>query len=800
MSEGIKSAAVIGSGVMGSAIAAQFAGAGIRTHLLDVVPRDLPPGSSTDARARNRLSQEAVARALKTKPAPFYLPEMAELVTVGNLEDHLGRLAGCDLVIEAIIENLEIKQQLFSKIAPHLSESAVLASNTSGLSIARMSESLPPQLAKRFVVMHFFNPVRYMNLLEIAPGPQTDPAVLARIARFGEFLGKGIVYTKDTTNFVANRIGVYGLLQTAHALLTPETQAAGIGIEAADIITGKPMAGSAGATFKTADLVGLDTLVHVANNCYDTLTSDPERAVFRIPALITELVKQGRLGRKSGAGFYKKVGDDILVLDVQSLEYKPAQKPRFDSIGAVRNIEEPRQRVAKLLAADDPAARFAWHLLSRTLVYSANLVGEISDDLVSIDRAMRWGFNWELGPFEVWDAIGVKAAVERMQRDGLDVPAWVREGVLSGPGRFYPAGNPASVAAPTFFDAPSRKEKPIARDPRELRIDALKSEPKRVVKKNLGASLVDLGDGALCVEVHTKMNTIDGDVIEMLKAGVSEAERNFEALVIANDGQHFGAGANLFMIFAAAQQKKWDQVGTVIRGLQDALQGLRYARVPVVAAPFQYTLGGGAELAMAADACQAHAETYMGLVELGVGLIPAGGGCLRMVERHTRHVLGVEGADLLPLIGQASLTVAMAKVSTSAEEAKQLRMLQPEDGISLSRSHQLYHAKQRALGMARAGYRPPRPRLLVAAGRDAASTIGARIWGLVEAGYASPYDGLLANQVAQVLCGGQVAAGTPRTDQDFLDLEFEAFLSLCGQEKTLARIEHMLKNNKPLRN
>jgi len=791
MSEGIKSAAVIGSGVMGSAIAAQFAGAGIRTQLLDVVPRDLPPGSETDATARNRLAKEAVARALQTKPAPFYLPELAQLVSIGNLEDHVGRLAGCDLVIEAIVENLEIKQQLFRKIAPHMNEHALLASNTSGLSIARMSESLPPELAKRFVVMHFFNPVRYMHLLEVSGGPSTDPAVLERAARFGEFLGKGIVRTKDTTNFVANRIGVYSMMQVLHAVLE-----SGIGIEAADMISGKPMAGSAGATFKTADLVGLDTLVHVAKNCYDTLTRDPEREVFRVPPLITELVKQGRLGRKSGAGFYKKVGDDILVLDTQSLEYKPPQKPRFDSIGAVRNIEDPRQRVAKLVAADDPAARFAWRVLSRTLAYSAALVGEITDDLVSIDRAMRWGFNWELGPFEIWDALGVAAAAERMQRDGVNVPAWVREGVIAGSGRFY-AG---TVAAPTFFDVPTRKPKPIARDPRELKLDALSSDPKRIVKKNLGASLIDLGDGALCVEVHTKMNTLDGDVIEMLLAGVNEAERNFEALVIGNDGQHFGAGANLFMIFAAAQQKKWDQIGGVIRGLQNSLQGLRYARVPVVAAPFQYTLGGGAELAMAADLCQAHAETYMGLVELGVGLLPAGGGCLRMVERHTAHIQGVELADPLPLIAQASMTVAMARVSTSADEAKQLRLLQPQDGISLNRSHQLYHAKQRALGLARAGYRPPRPRVLYAAGRDAAATIGARVWALVEAGRASAYDGLLANTLAHVLCAGQVAAGTARSEQDYLDLEYEAFLSLCGQEKTQARIQHMLEKNKPLRN
>jgi 3-hydroxyacyl-CoA dehydrogenase len=789
MSEGIRTAAVIGSGVMGSAIAAQLAGAGVRTHLLDVLPKDLPAGKQADPRARNRIAEEAVAKALKTKPAPFYVPDHARLVTTGNLDDHLDRLREADVVIEAIVENLDIKKQLFQKIAPFLAERAILASNTSGLSIASMSAVLPPELQSRFVVMHFFNPVRYMHLLEISPGPKAKPDVVERAARFGEFLGKGIVYTKDTTNFVANRIGVYGMQLTMHSMLESK-----LGIDTVDMITGKPMAHSSGATFKTGDLVGLDTLVHVATNCYDTLKNDPQREIFRIPDFVTRLVKEGRLGRKTGAGFYKKVGDDILVLDYDKLEYRPAEKVRFDSIGAVRNIEDPKERIAKLLTFDDAAARFAWTLTAKTLAYSASLVGEIADDIVSIDRAMRWGFNWELGPFETWDAIGVAPSLDRMKKEGIAVPDWVSRAAASG--GFY-AGSPA---ARTFFDVASKAPKPISTDRRQLAFEVLKSDPSKVVKKNLGASLVDLGDGVLAVEVHTKMNTIDGDVIAMLTEGVKEAEKNYEALVISNDGQHFGAGANLFMIYAAAQQKAFDQIGQVIRGLQNSLQGLRYAKVPVVAAPFQYTLGGGAELAMAADQIQAHAETYMGLVELGVGLIPAGGGCLRMVERHTLPVQGVENADLLPLIGQASMTIATAKVSTSAHEAKQLRFLQPEDGISLNRSHQLYHAKQRALGLARAGYRPPMPRLIAAAGYDAAATIGARIWGMVEGKWATEHDALLAKKVAHILCGGNVAAGTLLTEQAYLDLEFEAFLSLCGEEKSLARIEHMLKNNKPLRN
>jgi 3-hydroxyacyl-CoA dehydrogenase len=789
MSEGITTAAVIGSGVMGSAIAAQLAGAGVRTHLLDVLPKDLPAGKEADPRARNRIADEALAKALKTKPAPFYLADHARLVTTGNLDDHLERLRGADLVIEAIVENLDIKKQLFQKIAPFLAPGAILASNTSGLSIAAMSGVLPADLQSRFVVMHFFNPVRYMHLLEISPGPKAKPEIVQRAARFGEFLGKGIVYTKDTTNFVANRIGVYGMQLTTHTMLQAK-----LGIDTVDMITGKPMAHSSGATFKTGDIVGLDTLVHVANNCYDTLKNDPEREIFRIPEFVTQLVKEGRLGRKTGAGFYKKVGDDILVLDYDKLEYRPAEKVRFDSIGAVRNIEDPKERIAKLLSFDDPAARFAWTLTAKTLAYSAALVGEIADDIVSIDRAMRWGFNWELGPFETWDAIGVASSVERMKKEGIAVPGWVDRVAASG--GFY-AGSPA---ARSFFDVPSKAQKPLPTDRRQLSFEVLKSDPSKVVKKNLGASLVDLGDGALAVEVHTKMNTIDGDVIAMLVEGVKQAEKNFEALVIANDGQHFGAGANLFMIYAAAQQKQFDQIGQVIRGLQNALQGLRYAKVPVVSAPFQYTLGGGAELAMAADQIQAHAETYMGLVEVGVGLIPAGGGCLRMVERHTLHLQGVENADLLPLVGQASMTIATAKVSTSAHEAQQLRFLRPEDGISLNRSHQLYHAKQRALGLARAGYRPPMPKRIAAAGYDAAATIGARIWGMVEGKWATEHDALLARKVAHVVCGGNVAAGTLLSEQAYLDLEYEAFLSLCGEEKSLARIEHMLKNNKPLRN
>jgi 3-hydroxyacyl-CoA dehydrogenase len=791
MTERIQTAGVIGAGVMGSAIAAHFAGAGIRTHLLDIVPPDLKDAEKTNPKARNRFADGGLDKALKAKPAAFFTPDAARLVTTGNLEDHLERLKECDLIVEAVIENLEIKRHLFEKIAPFVKPGAILASNTSGLSIASMSEVLPSELKSRFLVLHFFNPVRYMRLLELAKAPETDPAVMQRMAEFGEFLGKGVVDAKDTPNFVANRIGVYSMMYTMHHMLE-----AGLSIEQVDKITGKPMGRPSSAAFGTGDLVGIDTLVHVAKNCFDSLTNDEERSTFQVPEFVLDLVAAGRLGRKSSAGFYKKTGADLLVYDVKSKDYRAQEKVRFDSLGAIKNEEDVKKRLKRLVFSDDVAGKFAWSVLAHSLAYSARRLGEIADDIVSIDRAMRWGFNWDLGPFEAWDAVGVPESVARMKTEGIALPAWVEQMLASGRTSFY-AGGPA---APSYFDALRKAPAPIPHDPKQIRLDAIKSEPTRVVKKNHGASLVDLGDGVLCVEFHSKLNTLDNDVIAMLGEAATVAEQDFQAVVIGNNGEHFCAGANLMLIAMAAQAKKWDQVEAVVSSLQNALQRLRYAKVPVVAAPFQYTLGGGAEVAMAADACQAAAETYMGLVEVGVGLVPAGGGCLRMVERYTTDLLGVAGVDLLPFIGQASLNIAMAKVATGAEDAKSLKYLRQSDGISLNSARQLFEAKQRALGLAGSGYRPPLPPLLPAAGYDAEKTIGARIWGLVEGGFASAHDGLIANKVAHILCGGAVAAGTLLPEQHFLDLEREAFLSLCGEQKSQERVQFMLMNNKPLRN
>ena len=776
---------------MGSAIAAHFAGAGIRTHLLDIVPPNLKPEEQASQKARNRFADGGLEKALKAKPAAFFTPDAARLVTTGNLEDHLERLKECDLIVEAVVEDLEIKRKLFEKIAPFVSPHAILASNTSGLSIASMSQVLPEALKSRFLVLHFFNPVRYMRLLEVAKAPETDPSVMQRMTEFGEFLGKGVIDAKDTPNFVANRIGVYSMMLTMHHMLE-----AGLSIEAVDKITGKPMGRPSSAAFGTGDLVGIDTLVHVAKNCFDSLTQDEARSTFEVPEFVRDLVAAGHLGRKTSAGFYKKTPAELLVYDVKAKDYRTQEKVRFDSLGAIKNEEDPKKRLKKLVFADDVAGKFAWHVLSRSLLYSARRLGEIADDIVSIDQAMRWGFNWDLGPFEAWDAIGVAESVTRMKADGLAVPEWIDAMLASGRTSFYAGG----AAVPTYFDVRSKAGQPVLGDAKQISLSALKSDAARVVKKNHGASLVDIGDGVLCVEFHTKLNTLDNDVIAMLGEAAQIAEQSFQAIVIGNSGEHFCAGANLMLIAMAAQQKAWSQIEAVVVNLQNAMQRLRYAKVPVVAAPFQYTLGGGAEVAMAADACQAHAETYMGLVEVGVGLIPAGGGCTRMVERYTSELNGVSGVDLLPFIGQASLNIAMAKVATSAEEAKSLKYLRATDGISLNPARLLFEAKQRALGLAGAGYRPPLPPLLPAAGYDAEKTIGARIWAMVEGGFASPHDALIANKVAHILCGGPVAPGTLLTEQHFLDLEREAFLSLCGEQKSQERVQFMLMNNKPLRN
>lgn len=789
MTDRLRTAAVLGAGYMGSHIAAHLSGIGVKVHLLDIPPPGAADGEPPPA--RDRLAANGLEAALKFKPAAFYDSDSARLIEVGNFDDHLERIKDADLVIEAIVERLDIKLSLFERVAPLVKDEAVLASNTSGLSIASMSDALPEDLQKRFLGLHFFSPVRYMRLLEIIPGPKTEGRFLSRASAIGECLGKGVVYAKDTPNFIANRIGIHASMVAMH--LADELD---LSIEDVDAITGAPLGRPKSGTFGLGDMVGIDIISHVARTTYEQGQNDPEREVYSPPDWVMRLVESGRVGRKAGAGFYKKVGKELLVLNRQTLDYQPQNKTRYDSIAACKGEDEAARRIKALLSLEDRASEFAWKLLSRTLYYSAHLMGEIADDVVNVDRAMTWGFNWDLGPFEVWDAIGVRDSVSRMQSDGMDMPKWVLEMLESGRERFYSANE----AGKTYYGHKSKSENRVPFDPRQIRLDALREDKSKVVQEKMGASLIDIGDGVVCLEAHTKLNTIDHDIIDMLYEATVETEKNFAALVIGNEGRAFCAGANLLMVMMAAKQGAFDQIETMIKRLQYGLQAMRYSGVPVVSAPHGLTLGGGAELAMAADATVAFAETYMGLVEVGVGLIPAGGGCVRMVERWTEYESQVDGVDVLPFIGSASMNIALAKVSTGAEDARSMRYLRPSDGVELNRDLLLYAAKQRALGLARGGYRAPRPKRFRAAGHDAKATILMRVNGMQEGGYASEHDAKVAAKVAHVLCGGNVRAGTMLSEDHYLGLEREAFLSLCGEQKTLDRIEHMLKKNKPLRN
>lgn len=779
-------AAVLGAGVMGTGIAAHLASVGIETLLLDMVPEGTGTGPG-----RSRLASQAVEKALKARPAPFFDAEAARRIVPGNFEDDLPKLRDCELVIEAVTERLDVKQSLFERLSAHVGETTILASNTSGLSVAKMAEKLPPGLAERFVVMHFFNPVRYMHLVEVVPGPKTSPQVLQKVARLSSDLGKGVVYGKDTVNFVANRIGVFSMLHAIH-----EMPRHNLSIEEVDKVAGKPMARASSAAFRTADLVGIDTLAHVAKNCRDNLPMDADRDVFTLPGWVEGMVKAGQLGSKTGAGFYKKVGADIQVLDASSLAYRPQKKVQFASLDAVRRVEDPRARLAQLVWAEDNAAKFAWSNVARTLVYAAERIGEIADDVVNVDRAMCWGFNWLLGPFEAWDAIGVRRSVERMRQENMRVPKWVQAMLDAGTESFYGDVD----GRPGFWDVQRAARVALPVGERELRFEVLKKRPKAIIEDNKAVSTVDLGDGIWALEVHTKMNTIDVDVMAGIERSVARAEREARGLVLANDGEHFGAGFNLLLLYQAMQARAFDQIETMIARFQNVGQRLRYASVPVVAAPFQYTFGGALELALACDARQAHAESYMGLVEAGVGLIPGGGGCMRLLDRATQAARLVENVDLLPFVGAASLQVATARVSTSAEEARRLFYLGEADGITLDRASLLGDAKGRALGLALAGYRPPVPASLRAAGVDAAATLRMRIWSMVEGKHVSAHDALVAGKAAHVLCGGDRPQGAHISEEDVLELEREAFLSLCGHEKTQARIESMMLHNKPLRN
>ncbi|GAA0134358.1 3-hydroxyacyl-CoA dehydrogenase/enoyl-CoA hydratase family protein [Paenibacillus sp. YSY-4.3] len=797
MFKSITTAAVIGSGIMGSGIAAQLANVGISCLLLDIVPTQLTESEAAKGltlehpAVRSRLAASAVKQLAKTKPAPLYDERFAARITPGNLEDDLHRISDVDWVIEVVVENLEVKRKLLSDIERHWQPGTVISSNTSGISINEMVEGRSKDFRSHFLGTHFFNPPRYMKLLEIIPGNNTDPGIVARMTEFAERkLGKTVVQAKDTPNFIANRIGTYGLLVTLREMI-----AKGLSVEEVDAVTGPAMGRPKSATFRTLDLVGLDTFVHVANNVFEHVADEQERTVFAIPDVLNKLVSQSWLGEKSGQGFYKKVkspeGSQILALDLGSMEYKPLKKPASGSLEAAKLAKSAKAKTKALLGGGDRYGDFAWGVLKHVLLYSAEKVGEIADSIREIDEAMKWGFNWELGPFETWDAIGLPRSVARMEAEGLTVPSWVKTWLAEGNETFYKKENGV------LFQASGLKYKQVDIQPEKISLRELKAQNK-IVKANSGASLIDLGDGVACLEFHSPNNAIGSDILAMISQSVEEVRRNFAGLVIANQGRNFCVGANLMLLLMEAQDEEWDEIDDIIRLFQSTMYNLKRFEKPVVAAPHRMTLGGGVEACMPADQVIAAAETYYGLVEAGVGLIPAGGGCKELALRASRHA-GTDG-DLQPLINRVFETIGMAKVSSSGHDAKALGYFRDNDRVVVNPDYLIHEAKQAVLRMSAAGYEPPHEEKIRVAGSEGKAVLQLGAIGMREGRYISDHDLLIAKKLAHVLAGGDVAPGSYVSEQYMLDLEREAFLSLCGEPKTRQRMQHMLATGKPLRN
>lgn len=798
MTEPIRRVGVIGAGVMGSGIAAHFANAGVPVVLLDIVPPFLSDDEKKIPAKRNLFAEGALKKTLKSKPALFFAKQNAQLVETGNLEDDLDKLVGVDLVVEAIIENLDIKRKLFATLEDKLGDDTIVASNTSGLPIAEMLEGRSESFKKRFLVMHFFNPVRYMKLLELVTGPDTDPGVYERIRACGvEQLGKGIVLGKDTPNFVGNRIGTHAMMATLHQMLED-----GLLPEDVDAITGPPMGHPKSASFRTADLVGVDTFHHVTSNCYAALEGDEERDVFKPPAFLDGMLEKKILGNKTKGGFYKNRGK--LVLDLETLEYrdKGGDQDLKKAMKKLGKIEDPAERLKKLLAGGEgaagKAADFAWKIMGRSLAYSARRIPEIADSIVAVDDAMKWGYNWELGPFESWDALGFAETAKKMKESGFDLPASIDTMLEKGATGFYREDDGKAQ----IWDLGKGEYVDREVDSREAPLVQVRKGEAPVLK-NGSAEAWDLGDGVLGVTFKTKMNSIDDGIIAMLGEAVAKAESDFQGVLLFNDGGNaFCAGANVVGIAMAAAQKKYDDIEKLVKQLQDTVQYMKYSQVPVVAAPYGMTLGGGLELCMASDAVQAAAETYAGLVELGVGLVPGGGGHLNMLWRALEGIPDDADVDLFPFVARTVLNIAdpVNRTATSAVEAQYYGYFRKTDGISFDRARHLHEAKARVIGMAGAGYKPKAPRAYRLPGADGIATISQLVDDMVLNGHATEHDGVLVKKVATVLCGGAGGHTRQVTEQDMLDLEREAFLSACGEKKSLERLQAFAMTGKPIRN
>jgi len=763
---------------MGSRIAAHFANAGVPALLLDIVLPNQPN--------RNAAALGGLETALKQKPAAFFTPETKSLVTPGNFEDDLAKIRDCDWIVEAVTEKLEIKRALIEKVLKHRKQGSIFSTNTSGIPLATIAEGFPTEFRQHFLGTHFFNPPRYLHLLETIPGPETLPAVRDRIADFSDrHLGKGVVPCKDTPNFIANRIGSFlgGTVQN----LTVEMD---FTIEEVDALTGSLIGLPKSASYRLLDIVGLDVWAHVTKNLYDLVPGDPWRERFVLPPFFAQMIERGWLGDKTGQGFYKRTGKgdkkEILALDLKTLEYQPSKKARFASVEGVRNIEDLPQRLRALMALPDRPGTFLWKLFSDLVLYSASMVPEISDHIVEVDRAMRWGYANSLGPFELWDALGVEETVARMRQERRQIPENVEKMLCTGAKSFYQAPDHDRRPHHEYFDLLLNSYQWLKDRPGITVLKDVK-HAHGVVKKNGGASLIDIGDGVLCLEFHSKMNSLGDDQISLIRAGIEETSRNFEAMIVANQGENFSVGANLMLVLLAAQEEEWEELEAAIHRFQQATMMIKYAPKPVVSAPFGMTLGGGCEIAIHSARVQASAETYMGLVEVGVGVIPGAGGTKEMLVRFGSAQKAFE-------------LIAYAKVATSATEARSFGLLRPQDQISMNPERLIDDAKALALSIA-PGYVPGVPRTDVeVGGAEDLALLKTGIYLARQANYISDYDTVVGEKLAYVLSGGPLTGRQMVSEQYLLDLEREAFLSLCGQRKTQERMQHMLKTGKPLRN
>jgi 3-hydroxyacyl-CoA dehydrogenase len=802
----IHRAVVIGAGTMGAAIAAHLANAGVRVNLLDVVPNQLTTEEQkqglllTDPQVRNRLARDGLNRALQSRPASFFTPDIARLVQIGNLEDDLGVIGQAGWVIEAIVENLEIKRHLMARIAALRQPHTIISTNTSGIPIASIAQGLPDDFRAHFLGTHFFNPPRYLKLVELIPTPDTLPGVTASMSRFiSNRLGKGVVMAKDTPNFIGNRIA-FG--EAAFAL--DYILSNGYTVEEVDAITGPVIGRPKTATFRLIDLVGVDIWEHVGRNLAPMIPHDTHALRYlnaeRSNQLIHTMVERGWLGGKTKQGFYKEVrqadgSKEFWVLDLATLEYAPPAKARFDSIGIAKD-KPLAERLKILLAADDRAGQLVRALTYQSLAYASERVPEIADTPRPIDEAMCWGFGLEAGPFERWDMIGVDECVAAMKSAGFPPAPWVEVMLAKGFSTFYQYQHGLKIGV---YHPGKCAYETIPHSSMLITFNDLKISGK-LIKKNDGASLVDLGDGIAGVELHTKMNVLDADIFQMMIEALDRCEREFDGLVISTAAENFCAGANLFMIALAAQNQLWDQLETMVRQMQDTNMRMRYFHKPVVIAPAGLALGGGSEVLMHAGRVVAGAELYAGLVEIGMGLIPAGGGTKEMLRRVLTPPMLTKNTEALPFLQRIFEQVGLAKVSTSAEEARQLGILGPCDRVVMNREILLAEAKEEALRLAASGYRPPYPEMIYAAGRDALAALRVGIYMMKEASYITEYEAHIAGKLAYVMTGGELSSPAWVSEQYILDLEREAFLALCGEAKTMERIWTFLQSGKRIRN